>query len=371
MKICHFSDSHLGAGESHRRLAPGGLTERQEDLIAGFIKAVDRIIDIKPDICIHSGDLFHTVRPLNSIMARAAEQLHRLAAQNNIPTVIIAGNHDAPKQPRVGAAIDVFRQIDNLYIASSGRMEVFQIGSARILALPHCLTGATLQEELAVCKPSADADYNILVAHGAVAGMPQFSMADLGEQEIPVEVLNRFDYTALGHFHNFCQVAPKAWYSGSTERLSQAERDSDKGFAVVDFEPFRVRFESVPSRAMVDLRKIDATGKRGDEVATELRRVLDKVDTSDKIVRVRVDNVTPEMLKTIPADTLAELREKAYALDLQFEKGEPDEATGEFGRSAIGRLDLSFAEFLETADLKGFDRERLIREAMKYLGAEE
>jgi DNA repair exonuclease SbcCD nuclease subunit len=201
--------------------------------------------------------------------------------------------------------------------------------------------------------------------------MPQFSMADLGEQEIPVEVLNRFDYAALGHFHNFCQVAPRAWYAGSTERLSQAERDSDKGFAVIDMEPFRVRFEKVATRAMVDLRKINATGKRGDQVVTELRKALEQIDTSDKIVRIRVDNVTPEMLKTVPTDTLAELREKAYALDLQFEKAEPDEATGEFGRSAIGRLDLSFVEFLERADLSGFDRDRLVREAMKYLGSEE
>lgn len=371
MRICHFADSHLGAGESHRRRAPGGLTERQEDLITGFVKAVDRIIDIKPDLCIHAGDLFHTVRPLNSIMARTAEQLHRLAALHKIPTVIIAGNHDAPKQPRVGTAIDVFRQIDNLYIASGGRAESFRIGSAAVRALPHCLTGATLQEELAACEPVAEAEYNILVVHGVVAGMPQFSMADLGEQEIPVEILNRFDYTALGHFHNFCRVTPRAWYAGATERLSQAERDSDKGFAVVDFEPFRVRFEKLPSRAMVDLRKIDATGKRGDEVITELCRMLEQVDTSDKIVRVRVDNVTPETLKTVPADTLAELREKAYALDIQFEKGEPDEATGEFGRSAIGRLDLSFVEFLEQADLRGFDRDRLVREAMKYLGSEE
>ncbi len=371
MKICHFADSHLGAGESHRRRAPGGLTERQEDLIAGFVRAVDRIIEIRPDICIHSGDLFHTVRPLNSIMARAAEQLHRLAAEHQIPTVIIAGNHDAPKQPRVGTAIDVFRQIENLHLASSGKMEGFRIGKANVVALPHCLTSATLQEQLAACQSAADAEYNILVIHGVVAGMPEFSMADLGEQEIPVEVLNRFDYAALGHFHNFCQVAPRAWYAGSTERLSQSERDADKGFAVVDLEPFQVRFESVPSRVMVDLKKIDATGKRGDEVVTELRRVLEQVDTSDKIVRVRVDNVTPEMLKTVPADSLAELREKAYALDLQFEKGKPDEATGEFGRSAIGRLDLSFVEFLETADLRGFDRERLISEAMKYLGAEE
>ncbi|MCP4546703.1 MAG: hypothetical protein GY835_09600, partial [bacterium] len=40
-------------------------------------------------------------------------------------------------------------------------------------------------------------------------------------------------------------------------------------------------------------------------------------------------------------------------------------------RPAIGQLDKSFTEFLETADLTGFDRDRLVREALKYLTATE
>ncbi len=106
MKICHFSDSHLGAGENHPKRGATGLTLRQEDIITSFIEAVDKIIAIKPDVCIHSGDLFDSVRPLNRIMAIAGQQLYRLAEEHGIPTVIISGNHDAPKQPHVGAAIE-------------------------------------------------------------------------------------------------------------------------------------------------------------------------------------------------------------------------------------------------------------------------
>jgi len=370
MKICHLSDSHLGAGENHRRRAASGLTERQEDIIGGFVEAVDRIIDIKPDLCIHSGDLFHAVRPLNSIMARAAYQLHRLACEKGIPTVIIAGNHDAPKQPRVGAALDVFRQIENLHVVASGRLESFRIAGSCVFALPHCLTASALKDQLRLCVAAEDAQYNVLVMHGVAAGMPEFSMADLGELELPLEIMDRFDYIALGHFHNFCQVGERAWYAGSTERLSQSERESAKGFAVVELDPFEVKFEPVHVRRMVDLERIDASGKRGDQLAVELCQVLEEVGSSDKIVRIRVDNVTPEVLKTLPAEALAELREKAYALDVQFEKV-PTRSRDQFGRSAIGRLDQSFVQFLEAADLRGFDRERLIREAMKYLSAEE
>ncbi|MFQ6009334.1 MAG: exonuclease SbcCD subunit D, partial [Candidatus Zixiibacteriota bacterium] len=130
MKLCHFSDSHLGAGESHPKRGESGLTLRQEDIISSFIEAVDKIIAIKPDVCIHSGDLFDSVRPLNRIMAIAGYQLHRLAEEHGIPTVIITGNHDAPKQPYIGAAIDVFKQIDNLYVAAGSGLALFEVKGA-------------------------------------------------------------------------------------------------------------------------------------------------------------------------------------------------------------------------------------------------
>jgi len=370
VRICHLSDSHLGAGESHRRRAPSGLTERQEDIIGSFGEAIEKIIAIKPDICIHSGDLFHAVRPLNSIMARAAEQLHRLATEKGIPTVIIAGNHDAPRQPHVGAAIDVFRRIGNLCVAATGRLERFRIGSVCIHALPHCLTISDLKRELERCIPDTAVVFNVLVMHGVAAGMPEFSMADLGEQEVPLEIMDQFDYTALGHYHNFCKVGARAWYAGSTERLSQTERDSAKGFAVVELRPFSVRFEPVRSRVMIDLEPIDASGQRGDQLAETLRNKLDEIAAGDKIVRVKIANVKEETLHTLPAGVLAELRQKAYALDLRFERSAPSEEVSRFGRSAIGRLDQSFVQFVENSDLGGFDKERLIREALKYLGAD-
>jgi DNA repair exonuclease SbcCD nuclease subunit len=304
-------------------------------------------------------------------MAIASRQLYRLAAEHQIPTIIIAGNHDAPKQPHVGAALDVFRQIDNLYVAAADRLELFEIAGGRFFALPHVLTTPKLRDQLELCRPDPSAVCNVLIAHGVAAGMPEFSMADLGEMELPLEFLDRFDYAALGHFHNFCQVSERAWYAGSTERLSQSEREAAKGFAVVETDPLEVRFEEVKTRTMIDLPKVDASGKRGDQVVEIIRQQLDAVGSSDKIVRVNVENVSPETLKTLPAEVLVELREKAYSLDIRFDKAAADEEPTEFGRSAIGRLDQSFLNYLETVDLKGFDKDRLIGEAMKYLKAEE
>lgn len=371
MKICHFSDSHLGAGENHPKRGESGLTLRQEDIINSFIEAVDKIIAIKPDVCIHSGDLFDSVRPLNRIMAIAGEQLHRLAEEHGIPTVIISGNHDAPKQPHVGAAIDVFRQIDSLHISAGTRLKVFEIRGSKFFALPYCLTTAIQTEELDKCLPDGNAKHNVLIAHGIAAGMPEFSMAELGELEIPLDVIDRFDYAAMGHFHNYCKVASRAYYAGSTERLSQAEREATKGFVEVDLDPFRVTFHEVRCREMVDIQTINAAGKRGDQLAVILKEKIENLDSSDKIVRLKVEGVTEETLKTIPVDVINELKQKSFALNINFEKAKTDDSGKPFGRSAIGRLDAGFIEFLEVVDLTGFDRERLKREALKYLSLEE
>ncbi len=347
------------------------MTLRQEDIIRSFIEAVDAIVELKPDLCIHSGDLFHAVRPANRIMAIAGHQLHRLAVENGIPTVIIAGNHDAPKQAHMGAALEVYQHIDNLYISASSKLQVFEIAGARILALPHCLTAGILQTELAGCKPSEESRWNILVTHGVAAGMPEFSMADLGEQEIPVEVLDRFDYAALGHYHNFSRVGNHAYYAGSTERLSQSERDSAKGFIALNLNPFKIDFHPVRTRPMVSLDTINGSGKRGDQLADVIRQKVDLLDASDKIVRVKVEGVSEETLKTIPADVISELKQKSFALDITFEKDKSGEATVLFGRSAIGRLDAGFLRFLDSVDLEGFDRERLRKEALRYLADED
>lgn len=371
MRICHLADTHLGAGENHPVRGERGLTLRQEDIVVSFIEAIDKIIALKPDICIHAGDIFDTVRPQNRILAIAGEQLYRLAEEAGIPTVVITGNHDAPKQPHSAAALDIFRHIRNLHIASNSRLTIFEIGGAKIYALPHCLTTEIQKEELAKAIPDPSAKHNLLIMHGVAAGMPEFSMLDLGEQEFPIDVMTRFDYVALGHYHNYCQVGPTAWYSGSTERLSQDERGVGKGFIELTLAPLSIRFHEVNTRPMLAVQSINVAGKRGDQVAQMLEEKLSEIGSEDKIIRVQLEGATPEMLQTMPGERIAALRQKSFALDIRIEKEKSDEPAAAFGRSAIGRLDTSFLAYLEQADLQGLDRERLKREALRYLEPEE
>jgi DNA repair exonuclease SbcCD nuclease subunit len=203
--------------------------------------------------------------------------------------------------------------------------------------------------------------------HGVAAGMKQFAMADLGEQEFPIELLEQFDYAALGHYHNSVAVTDRAWYAGSTERLSQAERESSKGFLEVNLEPFSVTFHEVHSREMVDLTIHHAAGERGDSLVKRIQAQLGEIDSSGKIVRVKVLKSTPELLKTLPSEELTELKSSTFSLDIRFERDADGAKSPEFGPTSIGRLDKAFLEYLDTVSLDGLDRDRLVQTAQKYL----
>jgi exonuclease SbcD len=370
MRICHLSDSHLGAGENIGKQGTGGLTARQEDIIRAYDDAISRIIALKPDVCLHSGDLFHQVRPSNRILAVASAGLNRLASEAGIPTIIITGNHDAPRLAQSWAALEVFRTISNLRIASSDGVHTYTIGDTTFHAVPHSTGDTSIREFVESCMPSAFTRHNVLITHGVVAGMPEFSMAELGEQEFPVDVLNRFDYVALGHYHNFARVADRAYYAGSTERLSQSERDYAKGFVEVTLDPFDVRFHEVDSRGMATVRLPDMTGKRGDEVGEMIAAQASQAGATDTIVRLIVPGISPEAMKTLPTELLAELKKSSFALDIRYEST-PTESTPSQSplHEGIGRLDEAFVAFLERTESTEEERARLRSTALQYLRA--
>jgi exonuclease SbcD len=91
VKILHTSDWHLGA-----RL---GRHPRQPDhvqALKGLLRTAD---DERPDLIIHTGDLFDASRPPYEALDLAVAALGRLTAL--APTVVLCGNHDSAALFRV------------------------------------------------------------------------------------------------------------------------------------------------------------------------------------------------------------------------------------------------------------------------------
>lgn len=363
MRVIHFADNHLGAGSM----------QREQDILDSFAATIDKIIELKPDLVINAGDLFHLVRPTNRILAFAAEQLYRLGHTAGIPTVIITGNHDAPKQIRMGAAIEIFKDFDNIYPVYNFKYERIRIENVSVSCVPHCLTSEMLKEEQEKITPDPQADYNILVLHGIAERMEEFRMAQLAEQELEVsKYCHGFDYVALGHYHNFTRVqaikeAP-VYYSGSTERLSQSEAAHDKGFLEIDFSksPVEPVFHKVKTRVMIDLPVIDARGKSAQEVENIITAAVREAEPGDKIIRQKIIGIAEETHRTIDFKNLDKLKEESFSIDIRFEKQEKVE-DNPLVEINISRLDFAFEQFLESQNTDNLDKKKIAELGVAYL----
>lgn len=360
MKLIHFADNHLGAGSG----------QRTQDMLDSFAEAIDRIIEARPDMVINAGDMFHVVRPSNRVIAFATEQLLRLGREHKIPTVIISGNHDAPRQSEIAPVLSIFRNFENIHVICDSRFEQVEIGQTMITAVPHCLTPEIFNEELDKVVPNRNKKYNILVLHGVVDDMEEFRMADLSEQTISHKYFERgFDYVALGHYHNHKRVAPNAWYSGSTERLSQSEAIFPKGIMEVELNTegiVNTSFHEITSRVMRDLPELNVRGKTAEEVISILEKSVGAQDPADKIIRQKVIGISEEVYRSLPFDRLERLKNRSFSLDVKFEKEEKVEKDI-YADLNLGRLDKAFEKFLESMSIENLDRERLKEMAINYL----
>ncbi|MFH1701392.1 MAG: exonuclease SbcCD subunit D [Candidatus Zixiibacteriota bacterium] len=363
MRICHFADNHLGAGSG----------ARENDIFEGFKNAVDGIIDLRPDLVINAGDLFHMVQPSNKVIAFASRQLLRLGREHKIPTVIISGNHDAPKQKHIASALSIFEDYENITVIYKSQYEEIKIGGVSISAVPHCLTPEILQRELEKIALDNNADKNILVLHGVVGGIKAFQMADLSEQMIPSDRFGDFDYVALGHYHNFTKVGKNVYYSGSTERLSQAESGHQKGFVEVDFYesgPPKIEFHKIPSRTMLDLPPLQVRGSSAEDIMSRIEKKIRDHNPEDKIIRLKVDGISEEAYRALAFDKIAELKNKAFALDIQFIK-EEKKNDNLYADLNLGRLDMAFEKFIASGSIDSLDKEKLTRMGIEYLNRAE
>jgi DNA repair protein SbcD/Mre11 len=199
MKILHVADTHLGYS-AYRRVTEDGINQREMDTYDAFKQFIDCALKSKPDLVIHAGDLFDSVRPTNRAITFAIHQILRLSKQE-IPFVIIAGNHEHPKLKETGHIFSILDHIENVYPIYSASYEIipFEIDGNKITihAIPQTTTKQEFNDNLKKLKPETNADYNILLAHGGVKGIKEFSMNEFNELIIPTQYLkSNFDYIA-------------------------------------------------------------------------------------------------------------------------------------------------------------------------------
>jgi exonuclease SbcD len=80
MHLIHIADTHLGLAAFNRLDPESGMNLREKQVYDNFLSAIDAIIREKPDVLVHAGDLFDTIKPKSRAYTTVLEALDRLHA---------------------------------------------------------------------------------------------------------------------------------------------------------------------------------------------------------------------------------------------------------------------------------------------------
>ncbi|MBN1677116.1 MAG: exonuclease SbcCD subunit D [Candidatus Thermoplasmatota archaeon] len=370
MRLVHISDTHLGFS-AYSKLDPvEGINQRESDVYRAFAQAVDKAIELEPDLVIHSGDLFDTVRPQNRAIDLALKQMIKLS-QAGIETVLISGNHSTPRLRETGSILRIFEHLDHIHPVHEPGVTAIVVGDATVQAIPHSVT-PSLSSLVRSAKPSKDSPINLLVLHVGVVGSRVYNMDEFNEQTVPLgSIENDWDYVALGHFHEFAKVTDRAYYSGSTERFGFGEAHQDKGIVEVDLDSHSIRLHRLPIRDMLDLEALDAQGRSSSEILSEARERVSASAIDDKVVRLVVKNVASDAYRSLDIASLRRLGGSALHFELKLERAEETEKEEQAGDPHIGLLADEFRKYIASLDIPDEKKSRLMALGMPYLEREE
>ena len=216
MKLIHIADTHLGLAAFSRLDPESGMNLREKQIYDNFLAAIDVIIRQKPDVLVHAGDLFDTVKPKTRAYTTVLEALERLHAAG-IPLVIIAGNHSMTKTRYTTSPFEVLTyHPSEITAAYRFRYEKVEHGDTVFHLIPNMLRPEDYRTAFDQIEFSRDHN-NVLVTHGLATAIKDKRLATVAEHELDGTILSAdFDYIALGHYHNQSQITDNAWYSGST-----------------------------------------------------------------------------------------------------------------------------------------------------------
>lgn len=389
MKLAHLADLHLGFRQFDRQTSKGA-NQREVDVAEAFRRAVDDILEQKPDLIVIAGDLFHSVRPTNAAILYCFRQLHRIrTGLPNSPIVVIAGEHDTPRSTETGSILRLYEALGVEIAVEEARRIVLPKLDCAVLAVPQ---QALAKADRPALRPEPGGPtLNVLVTHGVYGGLgEERGTMEYGGAQLTRELLapEKWDYIALGHYHTAQSVATNAWYAGSLEYLppnpwGQIQDDQDaakgkkrragKGYLLVELPGARVSFRPVePTRRHIDLPFIQGAGLNAKEVDAAIAERVGAVKIDEQIVRLVVWDVDRATTRDLDHAAIRAYKARAlnFLLDLRRPQGQ------RAGASTLGpgvrrqTLTDTLREFLGRRPLDAeLNRETFVKLGVDYLEA--
>ena len=288
MKIFHLSDLHIGL-----KLMNHDLREDQEYILSRIVEAAGRE---KPDAVVIAGDIYDKAVP----SAEAVEVFDRFleSLTGAVPEAVImmiSGNHDSA--PRVNCFRNVLSRQKVYMIGQPPRTETEYIekvvlhdayGNVNFYLLPFVKPSMVKQvvgvdengnnlsynetlHRLIGRETIDENDRNVLVSHQFY--LPAGRKAEEVERmeseirtvgnidEVSADVLEIFDYAALGHIHKPMKVGGENWrYCGTPLACSVSEAQQKKGIIMVEMgAKDEVRTTILPLEPLREVRVVKGT----------------------------------------------------------------------------------------------------------------
>src|SRR2546423_10157635 len=390
MKLAHLADLHLGFRQCDRQTARG-TNQREADVAEAFRRAVDDLLEQKPDVIVIAGYIFHSVRPTSQPILFFFRELHRLrTGLPAIPVVAIAGEHDTPRSTETGTILRLYEALGVEIAIEDARRIVLSKLDCAILAVPQ---QALAKADRPALRPEAGGPTtNALLTHGVYGGSGEArGTMECGGAALSRELLapEKWDYIALGHYHTAQSVAANAWYSGSLEYLppdpwgqlqdEAAQRVSTKGkkerrgkgYLLVELPGARVAFQKIePVRQHIDLPPIQAAGLNAKELDAKIAETVSKAKIDDQIVRLLVWDVDRAVARDLGHATIRGYKSRALNFQLDLRRPDTQRVTGSLGPPGARRQTLTetVRDFLGRRPLDAeLNRETFVKLGVEYL----
>ncbi len=319
MTLAHLSDTHLGF-RAYGRTTPAGYNQREADVMETFTACLNAIAERDPDVVVHSGDLFHVVRPTNATIVAAYHALRDLQRRRGgKPFLLIGGNHDTPRTAESGNILRLFSTLPGVHLAAhAAEVLDFPELDFEALCVPFPALGMGVEY-----VPTLGRRYSLLTLHG----MASQALPDHAQFDVEQTRHDRWSYVALGDYHVFQPYGANVCYSGSTDFTSSniwEEIKAPKGWVWFDTDRGQLELVPLANRLVIDLPPIDASGLTPEEIEARMRENAVWSPDELPVVRQRIVNVHPRVRGKIPRAPIREFSARALSYQVHIQPPLPD-----------------------------------------------
>ena len=306
MKIVHCSDLHLGKRFSGNK---DYVKKRYMDFFNAFATFIDKVEEIKPDVCLIAGDIFDKKEINPDILSKTEYLFKKLKDNVKKDIIAIEGNHDNSR---------ILEESWLEYLQEQNILKVFYYNKDfeeknylkidDINFYPVGYPGFMIDEALTKLSEKLNPqEKNIVVVHTGISGSTD-TLPGLVSTSILDLFKDKTIYIAGGHIHSFTtypKEKPYFFVSGSLEFSNvQNEKSDKKGFILFDTDTLNYEFIELEHRKRI---KKDFSYTNFSNLENEFENFVKELNlTGEEILVISVSLNNNDYINTESLENIAE-----------------------------------------------------------------